>query len=111
MSPPAKPAATCAPEAITLAKKLNERILENKPNRKIKSNWLENWAKAIDKLHRIDGRSWEEIEKAIDWSQNDSFWRTNILSGEKLREKIDTLEDQMARENKRAPQNINLNDY
>lgn len=111
MSQPAKPVATCAPEAITLAKKLNERILENKPNRKIKSNWLENWSKDIDKLHRIDGRSWEEIEKVIDWSQNDPFWRTNILSGEKLRKKIDTLEDQMARENKRAPQNINLNDY
>lgn len=100
MSAPAKPAPTCVPDkAIELANKLKERILENKPNRKIDKNWLENWSKDIDRLHRIDGRSWEEIEKAIVWSQENSFWRTNILSGAKLREKIDALEDQMAREN------------
>ena len=99
MSQPAKPAATCALEAVKLAKKLKERILDNKPNRKIDRSWEENWSRDIEKLHRIDGRSWEDIEKVIDWSQNSAFWRTNILSGKKLRDKIDTLEDQMARDN------------
>lgn len=100
MSQPAEPAATCAPEeAIKLAKKLKERILDNKPNRKIDRGWEENWSRDIEKLHRIDGRSWEDIEKVIDWSQDSAFWRTNILSGKKLRDKIDILEDQMARDN------------
>lgn len=103
MSQPAKPAATCAPEALKLAKKLYARIIENKPNRRIDKHWLDNWPVDIDKLHRIDGRSWKEIETAIDWSQDSAFWKGNILSGNKLRKQIDTLEDQMAREEEDKP--------
>jgi hypothetical protein len=39
----------------------------------------------------LDGRTFEQVEAAIVWSQNDEFWRTNILSASKLRSKYDQL--------------------
>ena len=38
-----------------------------------------------------DGRTVEQVRYLIDWSQRDEFWRTNILSMSKLREKFDQL--------------------
>lgn len=38
-----------------------------------------------------DGRTVEQVEKAIRFAQADEFWRSNILSMSKLREKYDTL--------------------
>lgn len=49
------------------------------------------WITDMDKLNRIDQRTWQEIEHIINWSQNDSFWRTNILSPGKLRKQFDQL--------------------
>lgn len=98
MSQPDKPVATPVLEATVLAEKLYKRIMENKPNRKVDKKWQQNWPKDIEKLHRIDKRTWSEIEAAIDWSQDSDFWQTNILSGKKLREQIDMLESQMKRE-------------
>lgn len=50
-----------------------------------------------------DGRTEEQIATAIRWCQADEFWRSNILSMSKLREKFDTLRQQAARN--RAPAN------
>ena len=49
------------------------------------------WLSDMDKLNRLDGRSWEQIEAAIRWCQNDSFWKSNIMSPSSLREKYDQL--------------------
>ena len=38
-----------------------------------------------------DGRTVEQVEAAIRWCQADEFWRANILSASKLREKFDQL--------------------
>lgn len=38
-----------------------------------------------------DGRTVEQVIKAIDWCQADEFWRSNVLSMPKLREKYDQL--------------------
>jgi hypothetical protein len=38
-----------------------------------------------------DGRTFNQVEAAIRWSQNNQFWRGNILSMSKLREKYDQL--------------------
>ena len=54
-------------------------------------NQLDKWADDIDKIHRIDGRSWEDIEKVIRWAKDDKFWRDNIISGAKLRQQFDQL--------------------
>jgi hypothetical protein len=38
-----------------------------------------------------DGRTVDQIVRAIHWCQSDEFWRSNILSMSKLREKYDQL--------------------
>lgn len=99
--PKPKTASDVSSEALELAKLLYSCIIRNKPNRKIQSDYLKRWSQDIDKMHRIDGRSWEAIRKAILWSQQDSFWSMNILSGSKLRDKFDRLEDNFNRQMKK----------
>lgn len=72
-----------------LAYKLFSRMQSNNP--KVKEPNFQVWAKHIDAMIRIDGRQIEDIEKVIDWCQQDSFWKCNILSTAKLREKFDQL--------------------
>ena len=43
-------------------------------------------------------RTPEQIEAAIRWCQADEFWRSNILSASKLREKYDQLRLAAARQ-------------
>lgn len=45
----------------------------------------------MNKLHRIDGYSYEDIEMVIRFSQQDSFWKQNIRSTTKLRKQFETL--------------------
>lgn len=52
---------------------------------------LDTWAADIEKLNRLDGRDWESIESVIRWAKADQFWRANIISGKKLREKFPQL--------------------
>jgi len=52
---------------------------------------LDAWAADIDKIYRIDGRDWPTIEAVIRWAKADPFWRSNIISGKKLREKFTQL--------------------
>jgi hypothetical protein len=49
------------------------------------------WVTDMDRLLRLDGRTEAEVEAVIDWCQADPFWRSNILSPNKLRAKWDTL--------------------
>jgi hypothetical protein len=67
------------------------------------------WIVEMDKLNRIDGRSWEQINAAIDWCQNDAFWRGNVLSPAKLRKQYDQLRLQALREQKQSKITKTLN--
>lgn len=49
------------------------------------------WRDAARLMLDRDGRDHTEATRLIDWSQQDNFWRTNILSMPKLREKYDQL--------------------
>jgi len=49
------------------------------------------WLSDMERLNRIDERSWEQITRAIEWCQADDFWRANILSPGKLRKQYDQL--------------------
>lgn len=60
-------------------------------NDKTKKPNLQSWAEDIDKLHRIDGNSYDDIEQLIRWTQQDSFEKTNILSPAKLRKRFPQL--------------------
>ena len=81
------------PEAVRLAKRLADKILETNPKAKIGN--LPAWARHVDLMLRIDGRTPEEVEAVIDWCQRDAFWCSNILSTKKLREKYDQLTAKM----------------
>jgi len=87
---------TSSPEALRLSGVLADLILQNNPgNRSLTTEkrdaTVKRWAADFDKLICIDGRAPEEIERVIRWCQSDSFWKSNILSGAKLREKWDQL--------------------
>lgn len=56
---------------------------------------LFSWASDMDKLNRLDKRSWEAIKAMIDWIYEDAFWVKNILSACKLREQWDKISAQM----------------
>lgn len=51
----------------------------------------EKWRTEARLLIDKDGRSLEEIRKVTAWSQKNAFWKPNILSMPKLREKFDQL--------------------
>ncbi len=78
-------------QAKILAKKLFEKILINNPNFKYTKPELEGWIKDFDLMLRRDNRDFEEAKELIDFCQDDNFWRANILSGAKFREKYDQL--------------------
>lgn len=80
--------ATVRPEVAHLLDFLDKHIEANgskKPQR-TKRN-IDAARLLLDK----DGRTVEQIEAAIAWCQSDEFWRANVLSMAKLREKYDQL--------------------
>lgn len=82
--------ATTRPDVTEILDYLDSKILENDPDRKLPKRTKRNIDAArllIDK----DGRTVEQIKAAIKYSQDDEFWRTNILSMTKLREKYEQL--------------------
>jgi len=55
------------------------------------------WRDAARLMLDRDGRTLDQVHRAIDWSQDHEFWRSNVLSMPKLREKYDQLRLQAAR--------------
>lgn len=86
---PKKEFAEGSPE-LALAEKLQAFILGNNPNARTPTS-LQKWAGDFDRMIRLDKRPIPEIEAVMEFSQRDSFWRSNILSAGKLREKYDQL--------------------
>ena len=91
-----------------LAELLRGLILSNNPQAKVRNQTEKQfaaWCAEIDRMLRLDGRSPTDIERVIRWAQSDTFWRANILSPPKLREKWDTLWLQMQRPSKEVSSN------
>lgn len=99
-------------KAQQLTEKLIDLILANNPRAKVPvknstDQHFQKWLKSIERLHRLGplgakakenkGYSWQEIEELIEFSQQNDFWQTNILSPQKLRKKAITLENQLQR--------------
>lgn len=72
-----------------LAYRLYQKILVDDPS--FKQPNMNTWADSIRLMMEQDERTVEQIEYLIDWSQANSFWKSNILSTKKLREKATTL--------------------
>lgn len=74
---------------MQLAELLFKKMLVNNP--KVKKPKLEQWADTFRKMMELDKREGKEIQDAIIWSQQDSFWHKNILSADSLRKQFDRL--------------------
>lgn len=73
--------------------KSNRELLRLKP---MAEPNMQQWAKQIDLMIRVDGIDQNEIEDVITWCQQDAFWKTNILSTQKLRKHYMKLAFMMA---------------
>ena len=73
-----------------LSKLLLDLMIKNSPTCR-KPNNLQGWAKQIGLMINRDKRDPEQIRQVIGWCQEDEFWKTNILSTSKLRDKYDQL--------------------
>lgn len=74
---------------MEISKHLFSRMRENNPGCK-EPNW-QTWCKSVDCILRIDKRDKKQVISVIDFCQKDSFWKQNILSTKKFREKYDQL--------------------
>lgn len=81
-----------------LAQSLLSKIEEQNPDHKKPD--LQKWANDIRLMHEQDKRSYDKIQKMIDWSQNNDFWSGNVLSAAKLRKQYDTMAAQANNEAK-----------
>lgn len=83
-------------DVIRLSALLADLILANNPKHTGLANGkreatIRSWCDPIDKLIRLDGQTAADIERIIRWSQGDSFWCSNILSGSTLRKQYNKL--------------------
>lgn len=84
-------------KAMSLSQLLYSLHKENYDGKwNVKDSQIVKWAIDIDKLNRIDGREWDEIERVIRWVKAPGqFWADKIMSGSKLRDKLPTIVAQM----------------
>ena len=75
-----------------LASFLFQEIQKNNPEAR-KPNFNV-WADEIRKMIDLDGRKEEQVRNMITWSQSNDFWKGNILSAKKLRDKYDQMKVQ-----------------
>jgi hypothetical protein len=67
-------------------------IHQNNPSAKKQTeNDLQRWAKTFDLTLRRDERTAEQTWTVMKFSQQDPFWKTNILSPDALRKQFDRL--------------------
>lgn len=82
-------------EPYMLAQFLEEQIQKHTPEFKADETRRQRWAKDIDLMIRRDSLDPDKIADVIVWAHKSTFWRANILSGKKLREKYLQLSIQM----------------
>ena len=83
---------------LKLAEYLYKRVKENNSKAPIPN--FQNWADDIRKLVELDDNTVDEVKDVIDWCQGNDFWKNNIMSASKLREKFPKLWGQGGFENK-----------
>jgi len=80
---------------ISLTQHLIFLMTGNDPNSRVIRNLTEKrkleWINSCRLMRERDNRTKEEILAIIEFSQDDEFWKSNILSMPKLREKFDQL--------------------
>lgn len=84
-------------DVLELCERLATRIEGNTGRRPTFGSGPNGWLTSARLLIDKDGRPLEEARELIDWCQADEFWRSNILSMPKFRQKYDTLRLQAKR--------------
>ncbi len=77
-------------DAIHLCVLLGGYMRGNNPKARIPES-MAAWGKAADLMLTRDKRTLDEVTAVLKFSQSDSFWKCNILSMTKFREKFDQL--------------------
>lgn len=90
---------------LEIANHLRDSIVRWEPEHRYSKNppSLKSWCTEIERAIRLDGRNMEQLKLFIDYifTQNTSvanFWKPNIQSGGKLREKFDQVVGQIKNE-------------
>lgn len=78
---------------LSLAQVIYQRVLDVAP--KTKPPNYDRWADDIRLMRQQDKHKLDEIWKVFEFANTDDFWKTNILSPGKLREKFSTLHSKM----------------
>lgn len=79
-------------EPYKLASELSRMMHENNASAKQQEERdLQRWAKTFDLTIRRDNRTAAQIWDVMRFSQQDSFWKVNILSADALRKQFDRL--------------------
>lgn len=87
------------PDVEAICEHLADRVEGNgSPRPRITKAWRDAARLMLDR----DARSADQIHKAIDWCQDHDFWRANVMSMPKLREKYDQMRLQAGRAEVRA---------
>lgn len=73
-----------------LCERLADAIMANDPSHR-KPTVTQAWLDACRLLLDRDGRTESQVEAMIDWSQQDEFWRSNVLSMPTLRRQFGKL--------------------
>ena len=82
-----------------LAVRLRDGIMRNNPDhRKITDAQLQKWADVVRLMIERDNRTADQVGNMIDWSQNNDFWATNILSVGALRRNYDKMKVRATKE-------------
>jgi len=91
-------------EFFTLVNLLSEKMKQNDPGAKIPRTEAQRkkWATDFRLLIERDGRPIEEVQKVLVWCQIDPFWRGNVLSASKFREKYPQLKLRMEEQEKKS---------
>lgn len=74
--------------ALWLDDDLRKRLPQRKPSTE---ETLQKWADGFDKTNRIDGYDWELIRDVYEFSQKDSFWKLQIMSGDNFRKHFEKM--------------------
>lgn len=85
------------PDHMRLSTLLADLVAEN-GSRRPTDTQIAGWCRDVRLMVERDGRTLEQIERAIRWCQADEFWRGNVLSMRSLRKQYDRLRLQAMRE-------------
>lgn len=116
VAPPCGKAATFAEDSFEMlcVNSLVQSCMNNFQGSKVPKGEAEKneWCIHIDRMKRLDHRSEVDIQEALDFAVKSPFWKTNIRSTKKFREKFETLLLQSRGEaNERKPKSNSKNRF